>query len=66
MGPLCQRHRNEDVMILADSKRLCEAARAARPERWSGSTRSWDPVSEVWLNPPKEQQERVSAHKNVA
>jgi putative transposase len=61
-----QRHRGEDVMILADRKRLYEAARAARPERWSGSTRNWDPVSEVWLNPPKEQQDRVSAHKNVA
>lgn len=61
-----QRHRGEDVAILADRKRLYEAVKKAHPERWSGDTRNWEPVGAVWLNPPNEQQDRVSAHKKVA
>jgi len=33
-----------------------KAARHRHPERWSGETRNWSPVAEVWLNPPKERQ----------
>jgi len=33
-----------------------KAARKRNPERWSGDTRNWSPVTEVWLNPPKEHQ----------
>jgi hypothetical protein len=25
-----------------------------RTQRWSGEIRDWNPVNEVWLNPPKE------------
>jgi len=49
-----QRHRGEDIAILDQRKALYEAERAKNPQRWSGSTRNWNPVSEVWLNPPKE------------
>jgi putative transposase len=31
-----------------------KAAKQRNPERWSGETRNWNPVTEVWLNPPKE------------
>lgn len=48
-----QRHRGEDAAILGERKRVYEAARLSRPERWTGETRNWDPVGEVWLNPPK-------------
>jgi hypothetical protein len=27
------------------------AARQANPNRWSGSTRNWNPINEVHLNP---------------
>jgi len=27
------------------------AARKANPNRWSGSTRNWNPIDEVHLNP---------------
>lgn len=57
-----QRHRGEDVAILAARQQLYEEAKQARPERWSGNTRNWKPIDAVWLNPPQE----VSAEKKVA
>lgn len=45
------RHAGRDVEILAQRKAVYEVARAKNPERWSGSTRDWTPVSEVVLNP---------------
>jgi len=56
-----QRHRGVDVDILEKRKRLYEAAKAKRPERWSGATRNWQPIEEVWLNPPKEHVEAKAA-----
>lgn len=51
-----QRHRGADAMLLKQRDAVYEAARERNPERWSGKTRNWDPVTEVWLNPPKENQ----------
>jgi putative transposase len=61
-----QRHRGEDIAILAARQRLYEAAKQARPERWSGETRNWTPINEVWLNPSKEVQPDRSETKKVA
>jgi transposase InsO family protein len=61
-----QRHRGEDAAILAARKRLYEAAKQACPARWSGETRNWEPVREVWLNPPKEAESEESANKKAA
>ena len=49
-----QRHNGEDTAILIKRKTLYEAAKEANPSRWSGKTRNWDRVNEVWLNPSKE------------
>ena len=46
-----QRHEGLDLEILAQRKAVYEAAKAAHPQRWSGSARNWEPVGEVWLNP---------------
>lgn len=46
-----QRHRGEDHAVLLNRKALYEAARAQHPERWSGSTRNWEPIGPVSLNP---------------
>ena len=48
-----QRHRGEDRALLADRHQVYELARAARPERWSGPTRNWQPIGAVWLNPER-------------
>lgn len=29
-----------------------KTAQQGSPQRWSGKTRNWNPVEEVWLNPP--------------
>jgi len=46
-----QRHTGEDKAILAHRHQLNQAARAAHPERWSGDTPNWEPVTTVSLNP---------------
>ncbi len=51
-----QRHRGEDSDLLEQRKAVYESARQQNPKRWSGKTRNWNRVEEVWLNPPKEHQ----------
>lgn len=48
-----QRHTGEATMILEHRKQVYEAAKAQRPERWSGATRDWNLPQRVWLNPEK-------------
>ena len=48
-----QRHCGEDSVILAQRNDLYEAAKARRPDRWSRSTRNWQPEETVYLNPNK-------------
>lgn len=48
-----ERHRGEDRVLLANRHQVYELARAARPERWSGKTRNWQPIGPVWLNPER-------------
>jgi len=49
-----QRHNGEDHEILVQRKRIYDAAKQRNPARWSGETRNWNRIKEVWLNPPKE------------
>ena len=48
-----QRHAGADGELLRKRAAVYEAARDKRPERWSGDTRSWEPVMTVHLNPEK-------------
>ena len=54
----CQRHDGQDNDILAARRRVYEEAKACHPERWSGNIRNWEPVAEVWLNPPADADRR--------
>ncbi len=60
-----QRHRGEDIDLLAQRDALYQAAKAQHPERWSGNTRNWQPETTVFLNPGKptttEQQNQLTA-----
>ena len=49
-----QRHAGLDTALLQHRKAVYEAAKAANPQRWAGTTRNWERTSEVWLNPSKE------------
>jgi len=55
-----QRHRGEDVAILEARKAVYESAKEKNPQRWSGDIKNLDPVTEVWLNPPKEERSKVA------
>lgn len=48
-----QRHRSEDVAILAQRKAIYEEAKKANPERWSRDIRNWEKIETVTLNPHK-------------
>jgi transposase InsO family protein len=56
-----QRHNGEDRAILEARKAIYKQARQAHPERWSGATRNWKWVEEVWLNPDAEQRAKIGA-----
>ncbi|VUT02513.1 hypothetical protein SB6419_01727 [Klebsiella spallanzanii] len=51
-----QRHRGEDVMLLAQRDDVYQAAKIANPLRWSGKTRNWQQIGAVMLNPERENQ----------
>jgi putative transposase len=61
-----QRHRGEDSDLLEQRKAVYEGARQRNPQRWSGKTRNWNPVEEVWLNPPKEHQAEKDQESKAA
>jgi transposase InsO family protein len=46
-----QRHRGADIEVLLARRHVYEAARRRRPDRWSGSVRTWNAPAEVALNP---------------
>lgn len=46
-----QRHAGMDVALLSKRTTVYEAAKARHPARWSGTTRNWQPVLLVRLNP---------------
>lgn len=46
-----QRHENHDEVLLGKRDALYQEAKRKNPLRWSGKTRNWKRVEEVWLNP---------------
>ena len=46
-----ERHTGLDTALLAKRAEVYEAAKAKYPERWSGKTRNWQRIQEVYLNP---------------
>jgi len=46
-----ERHQQQDAAILDQRKALYAQAKRRHPERWSGTTRNWNPIGPVWLNP---------------
>ena len=57
-----QRHAGQDTVLLAKRVEVYEAAKAKHPQRWSGSTRNWEPVRVVHLNP--DQQTKLKTEEN--
>jgi hypothetical protein len=40
------------VALLSKRVEVYEAAKARHPERWSGATRTWQPIKAVYLRAP--------------
>ena len=51
------RHLGKDPAILARRSVVYEKAKRRNPHRWSGKTRNWSPITEVFLNPKKHNNE---------
>jgi putative transposase len=49
-----ERHAGLDVALLSHRTAVYEGAKARRPQRWTGTTRDWQPVQIVHLNPEQE------------
>ena len=49
-----QRHSGQDGRLLAARHAVYQDARRRNPQRWSGQTRNWTPVSVVALNPERD------------
>ena len=46
-------HLGREEAILAIRREVYEQARRRNPNRWSGRTRNWEPVTVVRLNPER-------------
>jgi len=51
-----QKHRGEDVLLMVNRRDIYEAAKLRNPSRWSGNIRNWKAITEVTLNPEKQQE----------
>jgi putative transposase len=60
-----ERHAGLDVGLLRKRIDVYEAAKKKHPERWSGTTRNWQPVGVVHLN-PDQQADKEFGPKEVA
>jgi transposase InsO family protein len=61
-----QRHKGEDIEILAHRHRVYQQAKQRRQDRWSGTTRNWEPIEAVWLNCPKDAETSASTLSEAA
>jgi transposase InsO family protein len=61
-----QRHRGEDHELLRHRRALYAAAKASRPERWSGDYRTWSRPEVVTLNLQKSTQDQLLLKEDAA
>lgn len=61
-----ERHSGNDTQILEKRKAVYEAARQKHPERWTGSTRNWSPITTVWLNPENDRESKGSTSDRLS
>jgi len=60
------RHTGRDTEILANRQRVYRDARLKNPERWSGKTRNWNPVSSITLKKFKRVKSDLNTMKQAA
>jgi len=55
------RHEGKSEAIMENRKKVYEAAKAARPERWRGGVRNWEHITDVTLNPTPDEELHATA-----
>jgi putative transposase len=60
-----QRHEGLDEKLLHNRKVVYETARSRNPRRWSGSTRNWQKIQVVHLNPDKAETDHNPITKEI-
>ena len=60
------RHNGNDLKILANRHLVYQKAKSINPERWSGKTRNWQPVTEVILKKFKKIEQPNATEKRAA
>ncbi len=53
-----ERHTVVYIDVLKNRSEVYELAKQKHPERWAKSTRNWNPLESVALNPVKEKQKK--------
>ena len=61
-----QKHKGLDSKLLQRRVSVYETAKATNPQRWSGETRNWKPVTIVHLNPITTKVDKSSTELNIA
>jgi len=61
-----QRHEGADLVILERRRKVYEAARENRPERWTGCCRNWTAPDTVELNPGRANKARMNKEQKTA
>ena len=61
-----QRHSGEEHQILAQREEVYREAKARHPNRWSGTTRNWESIPTVVLNPTERMTDRRSKSSESA
>ncbi len=61
-----ERHSEVEVAVLKRRDAVYRAAQDRHPERWSRTTRNWEPVTGVWLNPPQEHHAKKGTNLKAA
>ena len=60
-----QRHSGEEEKILKHRQEVYRQAKEKNPSRWSGSTRNWDPIDTVVLNPSNRESRKAEEPKTA-
>ena len=61
-----QRHAGQDKILLAKRHQVYQDAKQKHPERWSGNTRNWNWLDQVYLNPDRNREPELCENRMAA
>ena len=61
-----QKHSGEEIEVLRNREEVYSQAKVQNSSRWTGATRNWEPIKEVFLNPSKSKTVCLPARQETA